>query len=71
MSERCPTCQQKLPPDRCLTRICFLCQKPLGRHDKWQYIKLEVGGKIAIAIRHKHCDNPKSYTPLKEATCKK
>lgn len=66
MTERCPTCKQSLPPNRVLARMCFLCQLPLDRHDKWEYMKLEIDGKTATIIRHRHCDNPKDYQPKKE-----
>jgi predicted amidophosphoribosyltransferase len=66
MTSRCPTCKQKLPDDKVLTRICWLCQLPMDRHDKWEYQRLEVDGKVAIVPRHRHCDNPQDYKPRKE-----
>jgi hypothetical protein len=66
--ERCPTCHQKMPsPPAPKSRRCFLCQQVLGRHDKWEYMELEIEGKAATVVRHRHCDNPEWYKPKEAA----
>lgn len=57
--ERCPTCQQRMPPIKIkkFSRICRKCGLRIAQDHKW---KAETDGE-ASWFEHKHCDNPASY----------
>ena len=69
IEDRCGDCREVIPPPK-PQRICYLCQKPMGRHDKYFVDPLEVkysGLWITVsAFRHRHCDNPTDYWTRKE-----
>lgn len=50
----CPTCGQRIV--KAARRVCADCGKTIARHDK--YFFGEDG-----RVRHRLCDNPKSYVP--------
>jgi len=54
MSEprRCPTCHQPWPVGKAV-RICYACEQPIRRHDKWFF--------DGARVRHRNCANPELY----------
>lgn len=56
---RCPTCKQLLGTQAMqlpVGRICFLCERRIGIHEK--YINTRGG------VRHRDCSDPESYGPV-------
>lgn len=60
---RCGACKQVLPSPKKARRICSRCREPITRHHKWHHIF----DQVAYRVVHRHCDNPKGYTKLKQA----
>lgn len=66
MSERdchCDKCSAKYPPQQFI-RYCYICQRVMGRHDKWVFdlfVVQERPRKVASIIRHRHCESPEAY----------
>lgn len=58
MSDRCPTCKQKLPMGG--QRICANCKKPMSTSHKHTYIPID-GKPGHYMLVHRNCDDPESY----------
>lgn len=62
MTERCPTCQQRIPQAKkeyVFSRICRKCREPIRTTHKYKII---TDGE-ASWFEHRHCDNPSGYHP--------
>lgn len=59
----CENCLSKFPPAKPI-RYCYICQRTMGRYDKWVFDTVVIEDKprkVASIIRHRHCDNPEGY----------
>jgi predicted amidophosphoribosyltransferase len=44
----CPTCARPWPEKR--GRICSVCERPIGRHDRWSF--------VGSVVQHRDCNDP-------------
>lgn len=53
----CPNCKHRFETRKIKkgVRICCLCNKNIGKHDKWFF-------NSESKVQHRHCDKPTEYT---------